>query len=177
MTKKHYVFYNSIERPEIRKDTIIAGIDQSYSHTAITIGRKDKILAVKTIQTTPTKPIELRAIDIRDFILTALKEYRVQHVIIEGLAFSSNQASAKQLAGLLFIIISNLYDNHYQYSIIPPSELKKHATNKGNADKVEMIEAIPKETIQTLENLSNKKSTQKLFYDISDSYHLYSFFL
>ncbi len=56
-------------------------------------------------------------------------------VIFEGLATASNNPSAKERAGLAYMIQHRLWLRQIPYVLIPPTTLKKFVTGRGNVDK------------------------------------------
>ena len=56
-------------------------------------------------------------------------------VVMEGLSFGSNQASAQERAGLAYLVRDLLWGRQQPFVLCPPSTLKKFACGKGNAEK------------------------------------------
>lgn len=56
-------------------------------------------------------------------------------VVVEAPAFSKNNASTWDRAGLWWAVIDMLMLDQHRVAIAPPNVAKKFATNKGNADK------------------------------------------
>lgn len=65
------------------------------------------------------------------------------HIVIEGIAFGSSSNSVCDLAGLNHIIRSRLVN--YDTEVVPPAQIKKFATGKGNANKDLMVEKFKEE--------------------------------
>ena len=95
------------------------------------------------------------------------------HVAIEGYAYSAS--------GRIFHIAENtgllkykLYRMSIPVTIIPPTEVKKYATGKGNADKNQMYDAFFEETLMPLktELAPNRKEVASPVSDIVDSYYI-----
>lgn len=151
---------------------IVLGIDQSYRSSGVLILNNGKISHYEAILNKTISDKFETALSISERIIALINEYNPLHIAIEGLGFVSNSASQLDLAGLQFIIISDIKRNHpnLTISIIPPTTLKKFATNNGKAKKNEMIEALPKDFYSELINKGYKKSNG--IEDISDAYHL-----
>lgn len=167
---------NNKHSPSI-SDICFMGIDQSLTHTGLTIIRSSlnhfKIADVVSIRTTPDLSDEERIFVITNQIERAIKRNVVDFISIEGLAYGvQNTNTGRVLAGLFFSILTTAIRLDRKYTVIPPKTLKKFATNNGSAEKIEMINAIPKDDLITLEKQSSIIYKVKLFEDISDSYWL-----
>ena len=91
-------------------------------------------------------------------------------VYMEGISYGSLQTlSVFDLAGLNYLIRQTCESLNIKYTIITPSEAKKHATGKGNASK-ELI-------TDTFLALYPKMGTLKKVDDIADAYFLSLFTL
>ncbi len=62
-------------------------------------------------------------------------------VVVEGYSFSSRNSHAHALGELGGVIRLALHEHGVPYVDVPPSNLKKYATGKGNANKGEMLAA------------------------------------
>lgn len=80
-----------------------------------------------------------RLIAIRGWVLDL--SYGAQLVVIEGFSFGSNNRSAREIGGLGWVVRVALTEAGIPWCDVPPSTLKKYATGKGNAGKVEMVVA------------------------------------
>ena len=58
---------------------------------------------------------------------------------MEGIAFAKKSTFAHQLGALHFYIRILFYRNNDNYTIVPPTELKKFVTGKGNCKKDLML--------------------------------------
>jgi len=180
ITSSHSHSYNKTnsQSPNISDDTIIAGIDQSFSHTAMCIGSKKLgVTKTRSIISDKKETNENRIVFIKNSILQIIKENDIKHINIEGLSFASSQASNRQLAGLFYVILVSLLESGITYSIIPPKSLKKQVTDNGNAGKKDMINAIKERELEKLQKLSNISKDSKKFEDIADAYHLFNYFM
>lgn len=147
------------------------GIDQSLSKTALVLSNNDnKIIALKLIKTTSSDSTEKRIKHISDEILNFIKLNNIDFINIESLPYSTVSRSVRPLAGLYYYIMISLMDLNITVNSIEPTKLKKFATNKGNASKQEMIEALPQESFNVINTfLKNKKLGLD---DLADAYFL-----
>ena len=152
--------------------TIIMGIDQSFTHTGVTIVDNEKVIFSAGIATTTKDVLERRIERIISFIIGNITKYKVGHVRIEGLSYGSVSASKSQLGGLFYCILLMLRELNIKYEIVTPTELKKAVTGKGNAKKNMMLESLDDDIVNTLGQLSSVKIGSKKFEDIVDSYCL-----
>jgi len=150
----------------------ILGVDQSFSNTGLVIVEDNRIIYADSISTKNNISLEDRIIIICKHIINICKEYNVYQVCIEGLSYNSRFASARQLAGLFYVILNELKRNNIIYNIVEPKSLKKLSTGNGNANKELMINSISERNKLILSKLSNINVNSKKFEDISDAYHL-----
>jgi Holliday junction resolvasome RuvABC endonuclease subunit len=111
------------------KTAVYVGIDQSYSGFAITLLEKE----TGNYQTTVYKAegsgvVRLRAI--KNHILDTLLNYHIEDAAIEGYAFGSQMAN--MLGELGAVVKLALLDLYVFPLIVPPTNLKKYVTGKGN---------------------------------------------
>lgn len=110
---------------------------------------------------------------IYDLILNEVKKYTsVVNVVIEGISYGSSirTKSIFDLAGLNYMIRYKLITSdiqHLNLSIATPSNIKKYATGKGNANK-ESIMTIFKYIFPEMQNIPKLD-------DIADSYFMAMF--
>lgn len=110
---------------------------------------------------------------IYDLILNEAKKYSaIVNVVIEGISYGSSirTKSIFDLAGLNYMIRYKLITSdmkHLNISIATPSNIKKYATGKGNANK-ESIMTIFKYIFPEMENIPKLD-------DIADSYFMAMF--
>lgn len=83
------------------------------------------------------------------------------HIVIEGIAYGSSSSSVCDLAGLNHIIRERLIK--YDIEVVPPAQIKKFATGKGNANKDKMIERFE-------EDYGNGLDTLVKIDDLADAY-------
>lgn len=172
---------------------IVCGIDYSLTSPAITIHKgetwdvknctfhymtkKPKHLVTKngfsgTIYPTYDTDTQ-RYHNLSSWSLRIISEAKVDKVFIEGYAFGAvgRVFQIAENAGLLKYFIWN---NNTPYEVFAPTEIKKHATGKGNAPKDKLYDAFIEETaIDLRERLSiiNKNDWNPIS-DIVDSYYI-----
>lgn len=95
------------------------------------------------------------------------------HVALEGYAYSAS-GKVFQIAENTGILKYKLYELGIPVTVIPPTEVKKYATGKGNADKNSMYESWIRETGINLKVLltPNRQDSVSPVSDIVDSYYI-----
>ena len=73
-----------------------------------------------------------------------VEKHKPRMVAIEGYAFASNMAYAREIAELGGIVKLWLHRAHVPFELVAPTKLKKFATGKGNAKKNQMLLAVYK---------------------------------
>jgi Holliday junction resolvasome RuvABC endonuclease subunit len=150
----------------------ILGIDQSYTCSGLVIINEGIVEHAEVFNTPKEDDIFKRAYDIVCHIAKMVKEYNITKVNIEGLAFGMRGNATRDLAGLQFMIVSNLkFVYGVEVNIISPKSLKKFATQNGKAKKIEMFEALP-EDVQMKFTQEYKFLKTKGLYDVTDAYWL-----
>lgn len=157
------------------KERRFMGIDQSILHTGVTIisasPTGNYIMYANGVRVDEGIAAELRIYGIVNVLENLIKDYEVDAVALEGLAYNMGGTnSARVLGGLFFCILGKLIEMRIPYEILPPKTVKKFATNSGNAKKDEMIEHIPSDDLNILAKLTGLKIESKKFTDIADSY-------
>lgn len=143
-----YIIYNKIDLTQFKDDNHVF----EYYKT------KNMVEVVNTIY---------------DLILNEVKKYTsVVNVVIEGISYGSSirTKSIFDLAGLNYMIRYKLITSdiqHLNLSIATPSNIKKYATGKGNANK-ESIMTIFKYIFPEMQNIPKLD-------DIADSYFMAMF--
>lgn len=150
----------------------ILGIDQSYTSSGLSIVEDDKLVAFTRYKTDATLDVYDRAIQLANFVVQYVQQYQVTEIRIEGLAFGMRGDATRDLAGLIFVLITNFRTKCKDVScrIIPPTALKKFATGTGKADKTAMIAALPEDVLEQFKAAGYKKTTGLT--DLTDSYWL-----
>ena len=121
--------------------TRAVGIDLSLTGTglaAITTTTGGFDLAVATVASKGTRGDTLRQRRDRLYgIVFEVSQWAsgADVVVVEAPAFSKNNASTWDRAGLWWGVIDLLLVDQHRVAIAPPNVVKKFATNRGNADK------------------------------------------
>jgi Holliday junction resolvasome RuvABC endonuclease subunit len=153
----------------------ILGFDQSYTSSGYCVTNGDGIvLDFGTFKSDKTLDVYDRAIQVASYIKAKALEYNVDVINLEGLAFGIRGDATRDLAGLLFVIITSLRNElltkNKKCSVIAPTSLKKFATGSGKADKSAMILAVPSDILERILDKKFKKTTGLA--DICDAYWL-----
>lgn len=148
------------------------GIDQSYASCGVVVLDKDGIID-DTFRITSSKDAAdsfKRAWDISQSIDKIANKYRPCVVGIEGLAYAMRGNATRDLAGLLFTIVSSLRfrNNDLPVHVVAPLTVKKFATGSGRANKQQMYNSLPELTKKLFLELGYKKT--KGLPDIVDAY-------
>jgi crossover junction endodeoxyribonuclease RuvC len=120
------------------QDMICIGIDPSLTGTGLIILENEKIVNQVLIATNSKQPMEERLISIGEQIEYRCVEYTNSKIFIEGIAFAKKSTYAHQLGALHYYIRIRLYPDH-NVTVVPPTELKKFVTGKGNCKKDLML--------------------------------------
>lgn len=153
----------------------ILAVDQSFTSCGImALDYEDGVDAYNIIHferyvSNPETDTFTRAWVISQHIINLALTLKVDYTALEGLAFSKIGNATRDLAGLQFVIVTTLrYVGNQNVIIIPPNNVKKMATGKGNAKKEEMYEALPQDVKNRLTDANLKKTTGR--YDLTDAY-------
>lgn len=152
------------------------GIDQSYTCTGyVLVDESGEMYKFGTFKTTKESDIYARSIELAEFITKLVKDNNVKDVRIEGLAFGGSGDATRNLAGLQFVVITNLRTAHpdTKVTIIAPTSLKKFATGSGKSDKLAMISSVPEKVMDEFVTAKLKKSSGLA--DVTDAYWLAKF--
>jgi Holliday junction resolvasome RuvABC endonuclease subunit len=102
-----------------------------------------------------------------------LKDSNVEKVFIEGYAFGA-VGRVFQIAENAGLLKHKIWKSNIPYQVFAPSEIKKHATGKGNSNKEKLYEAFLNETnvdIRKKLDIINHNQWNPLS-DIVDSYYI-----
>jgi Holliday junction resolvasome RuvABC endonuclease subunit len=146
------------------------GIDLSLTSTGVVVSLNHQLLFSHCIRTKPKefKNYNDRIVFINSIILEICKRYKPTIINLEAPSYGSRSSRLYQMFGSHFFTAMVL-EKKYNTNLIPPSELKKFATNKGNANKELMFDNLPKEIKNEVEKEYSKNSG---LYDITDAYWL-----
>jgi Holliday junction resolvasome RuvABC endonuclease subunit len=118
------------------------GIDPSLTGNAVVIIDDSREIIYEHLVSTNKECYinpEQRISDIFEQIEYMFSVVRLKTVYIEGLAYSSNSNTLFERCGLMYLIVTRLLKADINYSIIPPTFLKKWHTTDGHADKKFMM--------------------------------------
>lgn len=149
------------------------GFDQSYTSSGFCVIDNDgNILDFGTFKSAKATDVYDRAVQVANFLVDKIVQHNATHVNIEGLAFGIRGDATRDLAGLLFTIITTIRQlkKEIKLSIIAPTQLKKFATGSGKSDKNAMIASVPPDILSKFKGANYKKTTGLT--DIVDSYYL-----
>ena len=98
----------------------------------------------------------------------------VDQIALEGYSFGSKGNRLFQIAENTGVLKYKIYQKRIPLEVLPPSQVKKFATKKGNANKEKMYEAFVEETGVELCKIitPNKKDIGNPVSDIVDSYYI-----
>jgi len=146
------------------------GIDQSYNGCAFVVTKEDEILDLGIIRSDKTADVYTRALSNAVQLHTVYEKHNPDLVGIEGLAFGMTGNVTRDLAGLLFTIVTTmtLKSPDWKYVIIPPTAVKKRGAGTGKAKKDEMINATPIHIVDKFKDYGVKKTTGLA--DLCDAY-------
>lgn len=157
--------------PYIHPVRMFLGIDQSYTKLGICVLDADgELVHYSVFATDKTLDIYDRATEAAAFICSIVDDYKISTIGIEGLAFGKFGNATRDLAGLLFTIITSIRrvcTSVPAVHILAPTSIKKLATGSGKAGKQDMIDHLPKMVHHTF--LQTHKKTTGL-QDLADAY-------
>ncbi len=148
----------------------VIGIDQSFSKTGIVVVDGDDILHFETLTTSKSDDNYTRAAAIAADIVSIATRYGCTVANIEGIAFGSRGNVTRDLAGLQYVIVTQLRAVGIDVHVIAPPTLKKSATGNGRCDKAGMISAVPTDVLNEFQKAGYKKTTGLA--DLADAFHL-----
>jgi len=99
--------------------------------------------------------------------------------VFENLAFGAKGNATRDVAGLLFSMISSSL-KHGQYILVAPTSAKKVFTGDGKATKLQMIKKLPKNIRECYLEAGYKYSEKTgagSLNDLADSYSFYQWYL
>jgi Holliday junction resolvasome RuvABC endonuclease subunit len=148
------------------------GIDQSYTNTGFClIDSSQQLVDFGTIKTSDNQGDHF---DRCNVIASTIVNYATLHkpvnIALEGLAFGMRGDATRDLAGLLFVIITQLRSQGFTPHLITPLSLKKFATGSGKADKALMISTLPTNVLTRFTSSNFKKTTGLA--DLADAYFI-----
>lgn len=152
---------------------MILGIDQSMACSGLVILDDEKMIHHEVFKTSKDDgSIFVRFNMISNKLIDMILKYNIDKVNIEGLPFGRIPGNAsRDLAALQGVIISKILEQcNIECKIIPPTAVKKFATESGKAKKEDMVKALPEDIRQRFIDSNLKKSTG--LYDATDAYFI-----
>jgi len=152
---------------------VILGVDQSYTKCGLVVVERrdddnDYVLYAEVYGTELNNNRYKRAFLVAEHVSAVAQQYNAT-IIVEGLAFGTTGNATRDLAGLLFTIITYArYIKNQSVYVVTPKEVKKLATGKGTAKKPEMFTALAENVQKYFINLGAKKTTG--LYDLADAF-------
>lgn len=149
----------------------ILSADQSFTSTGWCLVANNKMTQFGVIKSDGTQDIYARAEYIALELVSLIKKHKPDVVRMEGLAYSMLGNSSKDLAGLLFVIITSIRrECKTEVELIAPTALKKFATGAGTANKRMMLDSLPQKVREQIGDAGYKFTTGAT--DITDAYFL-----
>jgi Holliday junction resolvasome RuvABC endonuclease subunit len=116
---------------------------------------------------------EQRYDNISNFFLRIIDKYHNPNINLEDYSFAST-GRVFHIAENMGLLKYKLFKNDLHYNLLAPSQIKKFATGKGNANKEKMIEAFKEDTGCDLLKIFECNYTSPAS-DIADSYFICKF--
>lgn len=126
---------------------MVVGIDLSMTATGVaTIETEEPEPLLRVIKSKPDgKTLHSRFVRMESLAASVVAEAKgADLVVIEGPSFASHTSGTWDRAGLWWWVVSILSTVDTRVIEVPPTSLKKWATNKGSAGKTEVALAISK---------------------------------
>lgn len=128
---------------------VVYGLDLSLAKTGVALlGEAHGIwqLSTRRVVTKPHGRGNTRALrDRMDLIRATCSTFvgpAVELVVLEGPSFASVGGASKDLMGLWWLVYDRMCEQGVPVLVVPPSSLKKWATGKGNAGKVQVAVGV-----------------------------------
>jgi len=118
---------------------ICIGIDPSFTGTGLIALSNGDIKKERLIVSNSKDEVEDRLVYITDRIIDFCVEFSKPIIYMEGIAFAKKSTYAHQLGALHFYIRIRLKQIRQTFTVVPPTELKKFVTGKGNCKKDLML--------------------------------------
>lgn len=116
---------------------IVIGMDLSLTSSGFAVATNGTITSSGII---PGKHVGIeRLIWVRNRVCEKIDATKPDLIVFEDLAFSRNEAYAKEVAGAAWMIRAELFTDKKPYLLVGASQLKKFTTGHGNSKKEEML--------------------------------------
>lgn len=155
----------------------IISIDQSFTNCAWCIAEWEgdgniTLHDVGVIHSNKGDNKYKRAEYIAKKLIKIVKEHQPEKLIIEQIAFGGIGNAAKDLAGLLYVILVLLKNSTHltyeDFNFVTATGAKKTHTGDGRADKKKMLEHVPQDVVNFAVDKGITKT--KGLYDVADAY-------
>ena len=148
----------------------VLGIDQSFTGCAYVLLIDGGVAEFGVIKSDKTTDMFARSLATAIKLCELYEQFTPDLVKFEGLAFGMTGNVTRDLAGLLFTIINvmTIKCSNFNYTLTPPTSVKKFATGSGKAKKIDMINALPEHVKKQFMDKNFKKTTGLA--DLSDAY-------
>lgn len=153
---------------------MILSIDQSLNCSGVFVWNKDGSFFPHVIKPKDKKAEQI--VKIRDTITELSRliyRYDIRHIVVESLPYGVNSTSVRPLAALYYFIHNLCIDKGITFSEEVVTSVKKFATGKGNAKKIDMINAFQEAEGKLFDELWDKglKKTTGMA-DMADAYFI-----
>jgi len=174
--------------------TMFAGIDYSMTSPAICVGSKLDFDSCKIFYYTtkiklqgktgtniygmmaPPYEHEMeRYHNITEWAMSILLKFKVTEVCLEGYSMGSNGSRVFNIGENTGILKHTLWSKGIKYSTPAPTQVKKHFTGKGNANKDAMHQCFLDKTCVNIAELFGQKTDSNPVSDIVDSYAMFDY--
>jgi crossover junction endodeoxyribonuclease RuvC len=147
----------------------ILAVDQSFTSCGLLVFEDEKVIYAERYVSDDALEKFDRAWAVSQRVRGVANLYEVEAVVMEGLAFSKFGDATRDLAGLQYIIATQVkFEEKLPLYVIPPNSVKKRATGKGNSKKEELYDVLPSEPKKIFDEMGLKKTTGR--YDLTDAY-------
>lgn len=120
----------------------VMGLDLSLNGTGVSI--YDGKLWATMIKTSKLKSHMDKVIRIKRIIFSKIKKYNIGKVFIEGQSFGSRGQATLSIAQLHGVMMYFLIKKKVPFVLIPPSQVKKYITGRGNCKKSLILKCLYK---------------------------------
>lgn len=123
---------------------LFCGLDLSLTGTGIVVIDRAGAVIFKKVLKNKLKGME-RLKFIRNEIADVYKKHEIQFTCVEGYSMGSHAGRAFDIGELGGVIKLALWSKGIPYHLVPPTQVKRYVTGKGNCQKNMIIMAVYKE--------------------------------
>ena len=117
----------------------VIGIDPSLTATGYAVFIDSKLRESGVIKTNVKDTTEKRIEHIRDTIQNKIEHYKLKTSVIEGYSYGSSGRAVFTLGELGGVLRNHFHRNNIEFTVIPPTVIKRFVTGKGNCKKDLML--------------------------------------